>query len=580
MSTATSTDIFFFDNKDSDIFSSAIDQSQTNFFDAFLNDDSDAFDSSGASNDSSIFDAVDLGFYTSQSSESSFIDPPASEPKEDQYQALHTWRASPWFQHKFDRTAPASRKLVHHMRQDGQAISGMELLSLEGITSRNQTSTAQILSSPSASSKAPAPRNTNRDSFRRNNDSKVSKSQAHSSLDPAKMMRPSIYRKYTPPSLDNMQARDRQYNLQIPVNQLPKLPLSQPKATPTPSLKRRPTIPQYQRQLYQAAFPMPTSQINTSYPITPQHTRSPAIWMQPNQPLFPLNPDHIQMNWASTPANAMNAYRYNNALFENQSSPDLSAAFTSSAFIDSQGLMMPPYDPYSSEHSFLGPDATLDDYMISSTSPNFDQSTDTSPEDLCFDSRKFGTSNDSNGNQDFLVAARKNSNHSQSQSHALLSPSFLTPPGSPSKEDIPSPHPPATTTRRTRRRRQPFSNSSITTPTTPTHHRRKSSSTTTTPSSLRRTPRSKSSFSTSTTPSTPQTPANSSFVNFTPEDSLKILTGVAPSGSSKTKARREREEREKERRMSQIAAKAVRDAGGDVEGLRRAGILVDYMMGR
>ena len=55
---------------------------------------------------------------------------------------------------------------------------------------------------------------------------------------------------------------------------------------------------------------------------------------------------------------------------------------------------------------------------------------------------------------------------------------------------------------------------------------------------------------------------------------MKILTGVAPSGSSKTKARREREEREKERRMSEIAAKAVRDAGGDVVGLRRAGILI------
>ncbi|EED17845.1 developmental regulatory protein WetA [Talaromyces stipitatus ATCC 10500] len=61
--------------------------------------------------------------------------------------------------------------------------------------------------------------------------------------------------------------------------------------------------------------------------------------------------------------------------------------------------------------------------------------------------------------------------------------------------------------------------------------------------------------------------ANVSFVNFTPEDSKKILTGVAPSGSSKTKARREQEAREKRRKLSEAALLAVRNAGGDVEAL-------------
>ncbi|KAG9700562.1 hypothetical protein KCU95_g727, partial [Aureobasidium melanogenum] len=42
----------------------------------------------------------------------------------------------------------------------------------------------------------------------------------------------------------------------------------------------------------------------------------------------------------------------------------------------------------------------------------------------------------------------------------------------------------------------------------------------------------------------------------------KLLTGVAPSGSSKTKARREREAAERWRRFSQAAAKAVAEAGG------------------
>lgn len=59
------------------------------------------------------------------------------------------------------------------------------------------------------------------------------------------------------------------------------------------------------------------------------------------------------------------------------------------------------------------------------------------------------------------------------------------------------------------------------------------------------------------------------FVNYTPDDSCKILTGVAPSGSSKTKARREKEAAEKRRKLSQAAIKAVREAGGDVDSLRR-----------
>lgn len=54
------------------------------------------------------------------------------------------------------------------------------------------------------------------------------------------------------------------------------------------------------------------------------------------------------------------------------------------------------------------------------------------------------------------------------------------------------------------------------------------------------------------------------FVNYTPSDSEKLLTGVAPSGSSKTKARREREAAEKWRRFSQAAVEAVAKASGDI----------------
>ncbi|KFY06379.1 hypothetical protein V492_08059, partial [Pseudogymnoascus sp. VKM F-4246] len=53
------------------------------------------------------------------------------------------------------------------------------------------------------------------------------------------------------------------------------------------------------------------------------------------------------------------------------------------------------------------------------------------------------------------------------------------------------------------------------------------------------------------------------FHNFTPLDGSRILSGVAPSGSSKTKARREREAAERRRRLGRAAVRAVERAGGD-----------------
>lgn len=64
------------------------------------------------------------------------------------------------------------------------------------------------------------------------------------------------------------------------------------------------------------------------------------------------------------------------------------------------------------------------------------------------------------------------------------------------------------------------------------------------------------------------------FVNFTPSDKNILMTGVAPSGSSKTKARREKEAMERRRQLSEAAVKAVQAAGGDVERLAREGLLI------
>ncbi|KAI4159549.1 MAG: hypothetical protein L6R39_000330 [Caloplaca ligustica] len=74
---------------------------------------------------------------------------------------------------------------------------------------------------------------------------------------------------------------------------------------------------------------------------------------------------------------------------------------------------------------------------------------------------------------------------------------------------------------------------------------------------------------------TPKSPATMGFVNFTPSDSKRILTGVAPSGSSKTKARREQEANEKKRKLSLAVLRAVEEAGGDPEPLRKEGLFID-----
>lgn len=64
------------------------------------------------------------------------------------------------------------------------------------------------------------------------------------------------------------------------------------------------------------------------------------------------------------------------------------------------------------------------------------------------------------------------------------------------------------------------------------------------------------------------------FVNYTPDDHNVLMTGVAPSGSSKTKARREKEAMERQRKLSEAVVKAVTAAGVDVSRLKEEGIMI------
>ncbi|KAJ8118510.1 hypothetical protein OPT61_g540 [Boeremia exigua] len=115
---------------------------------------------------------------------------------------------------------------------------------------------------------------------------------------------------------------------------------------------------------------------------------------------------------------------------------------------------------------------------------------------------------------------------------------------------------------------RPLSRSPSPTPQPRFHRRRPSGQAARSSTTASRRKSSQSSHGSARTPSSAGASVNVGFVNFTPDDSRKILTGVAPSGSSKTKARREKEAAEKRRKLSQAAVKAVMEAGGDVERLK------------
>ncbi|POS70597.1 hypothetical protein DHEL01_v211010 [Diaporthe helianthi] len=64
------------------------------------------------------------------------------------------------------------------------------------------------------------------------------------------------------------------------------------------------------------------------------------------------------------------------------------------------------------------------------------------------------------------------------------------------------------------------------------------------------------------------------FVNYTPNDHGVLMTGVAPSGSSKTKARREKEALERQRKISEAMVKTMAEAGVDLDRLKQEGIVI------
>lgn len=238
---------------------------------------------------------------------------------------------------------------------------------------------------------------------------------------------------------------------------------------------------------------------------------------------FVVSPQHVQPSWLHGIPSNMDSYYQNSGLSpQSSTTPHLSAH----AVPDFTPHDLMNYEPYS---SFINEDPSSA-YSVIPTDNPFQSPTDDFPSHNFYKHQ----------NGDILNGITQ----SQPQSPPPLScPPSLSPLQSPSK------HRPDRSLRSKSHRRGLKSLGNLRTP--------KSASALKQPKSA------------STLRSPRSTTGNFGFVNFTPDDKSKILTGVAPSGSSKTKQRREQEAMDRKRKSSHVALKAVEAVGGDVERFRR-----------
>lgn len=412
------------------------------------------------------------------------------------------------------------------------AISGAELLNLEGKIALQASPVRSNIASSSATPSNPPLRRKNRFSTispetLRHRTHKISKSPGVGISDSTKMMRPSYYYRQETPSLHEWTERFEQISLQVPVHAStmshpppdvlfrdekgprnialnPGSSMTDPNPLPSPT-----DFSNFEESSSQHPVMVSNEQRETrsrrakakaaDTPAPPPPTRQPSSWIQPAVSTdsfdFTISPSEISSDWPSSLLDSSSDNYYGN-VGATQSAPTLTHDGTAFPNFSNQGLMIQ--------------DHPLDQFITQDPSHDY----------------------------------------------------FVLPsdPFQPTAFDVyPSIPPPATATGRPS---SPFSPPPSPCPSP--------SSTSKSPSKTRR--RSKSSRRKPST-RTLQSPTALGFVNFTPNDSKKILTGVAPSGSSKTKARREQEAHDNKRRMSLAAEQAVLDAGGDLKQFRASRFL-------
>ena len=508
MSEVTPTEFPPFEDKDFDLLAEPQDYPLDNFFHQFFNHDQSSLDSSENSNGSSnLFDDLDMGVL---SSNDPFIDHIPSNTQAAQYQPLHSWRANSWREHKVT-PVPQSQKLVHRLRPEGAAITSSELLELEG-KDRAYTHCGINLSSPplTPANKPSRKKRVSRPATSFSPSQRVqksSKASARGGIVSPKMMQSSYYARQDSPFHDWTE-RFQHFNLQIPPNELPISPPPSVKVLQQePSVNFMPALEDAEpiSPVSPTSFARRASKVRRHSRMATSHVFHPTIHEQRRQSVM----------WMQNP---------------------------DSDFTISPTQIHPSWTPNLQETTSLYPDFELptEPQEFSQLPPDFSQGLmiDCGPFDELTPAAPttnfFPTAQDTF--QTSSTAVDEDDYASDISPGTSIIPRYDETPGS---QRSPSPSPPSSPSPTSRSRRRSKLN------------RRKHSS--------------------GNTPKTPRTPngASMGFVNFTPEDSKKILTGVAPSGSSKTKARREREAFDKRRKMSEAATKAIRELGGDVERLKK-----------
>lgn len=582
----------------------------TDLFEQYLNNDPIGF--SDTIQESDGFQAFDFAFdEETESSESC-----SADSKNAGYQTTQQPQLSTSFnQAPLEQPSPLRvRSRLLSRDASGPAISGNELLNLEGKVHTNsfQTQTASTFSAPSV-----VPKLRRKSNFcemgtgnQRRRSQKISKTSS------AEMLQHSAHR-HESPSYNDWAQRFEQINIQNPMGDNQSTP---PRNTGTYREKRPDRIlttfnhesQQQQAQSQQrdrnVNQPLQTAPAHSNYFNAPTTAPLPHGWQSSSQPspmqesdynfsnkrpplersqtqqlrhapswgysgpVSPLTPDfpvpssHIQPQWLHDLPEDPNAYATNNNAFysntnsHNNSIPQSTPQLPANPDTDftSPGLGF----EYESYNNFINEDPSTD-YAVLSSDGFFSPST-IPPRTI--------NPNNHLANHNGLPSTPPPNSHSTSPQ----------PPLSPSKSHLRS--------------------KSIHHPHTPSHRRQKSMSALTHkaskslslshPSSSHqnlKTPKSATTLrnpkSSSSLNKTTRSPSKSAaggggggdnggfgFVNFTSADKGKILTGVAPSGSSKTKARRELEAAEKKRRLSAAALRAVKEAGGDVGVLRGLGV--------
>ncbi|KAL9118720.1 MAG: hypothetical protein Q9187_004728, partial [Circinaria calcarea] len=222
-----------FEDKDFDTFTPTLDPISNDLFDQFVYHDSDPFDSSDNSNGSCLFDN-DFAFDMAQSGSSSGVGSSSSKSSNNQPTPIHTWRADSWRPHKVVAAPPTSQKLVHRMRPEGLAISGSELLNLEGKAQPQGLGYASSSRAPETPPVTPSRRRTDRAAstpFTPDHKHRASKIPSDFSTDSPSMVRPSYYNGLESPATYEWTERFQQFSLQIPPTNIPISPPPSTKAS-------------------------------------------------------------------------------------------------------------------------------------------------------------------------------------------------------------------------------------------------------------------------------------------------------------------------------------------------------------